>query len=73
MNTLVGGTTKVLVDELSGEARAHTGDDMGEGAMQTQLLCLIIFDNVEFNLVKVISVFCFDNGITVLKVAKSSV
>ena len=33
MNTLVGGTTKVLVDELSGEARAHTGDDMGEGAM----------------------------------------
>ena len=63
---------KLLLDELSRYIGYYTGYYRVEEAVCNKWVGLILFENVEVNVVKVIFVFCFDGEIVALRVAKGA-
>ena len=64
---------KLLVDGLTIEIGDHTVDTRVEDLLCTNLVGMIIFNNVEVNVVNVVFVFCFYGEIASLRVMKGSV
>ena len=60
------------MDEIIIEIRAHTGYDSVEDTVCTKWVVLILFDNIEVNLVKVNFVFSFYGYILALTVSKGA-